>query len=65
MTATALASSIRFTDVDLRILDEAMARTGLLTRAQALRYVLRAWALAEGIEVEVPKPSKSTKKKKR
>jgi metal-responsive CopG/Arc/MetJ family transcriptional regulator len=58
--ATTTQSSIRFTEEDLTILDEVQRRTGLVSRSDALRYVLRQYAKAEGIEF-----AKATPKKKR
>lgn len=46
----------RLTDTDAALLDAAQAREGLMTRTEALRFVLRAWARAEGVKLPAPKP---------
>ncbi len=56
MATIAKASSVRFTKEDLAILVEVQRRTGLVRQADALRFVLRQYARAEGIEL--PKPKK-------
>jgi len=58
MATTAKQSSIRFMEGDLVILDEVQRRTGLVSRSDTLRYVLRQYAKAEGIELPKPKKPK-------
>jgi hypothetical protein len=54
--ATAKQSSIRFAEEDLAILEEVQRRTGLFSTADALRFVIRQYAQANGIEFGKPKP---------
>lgn len=59
--ATAKTTTMRLTSDDLAILDEARRRTGVISRSEALRVVLKRYADAEGIELSKPKPRKRTK----
>lgn len=45
-------TAFRLTDEDLAILDEAKRRSGMLSRADALRFLLRYWAKRERVDVE-------------
>jgi hypothetical protein len=59
--ATAKQSSIRFGPEDLRIIGEVQQRTGLFSMADALRFILRQYAQANGIELTAkskPKPKR-------
>lgn len=52
-------TAFRLTVEDLAIIDEAKRRSGLLSRADALRVVLRFWAERTGVDVKQltkPKP---------
>lgn len=55
MPSTMKQTAFRLTDEDVAILDEAQRRSGLITRSEALRLVLREWARASGVEVKVPR----------
>lgn len=57
-------TAFRLTDEDLAILDAAKRKSGMLSRADALRYVLRFWAERAKVDVEAltaPKPSRRKK----
>lgn len=54
-------TAFRLTAEDLAIIDEAKRRSGLLSRADALRVVLRSWADGVGFQVEAPKPKRRRK----
>lgn len=54
-------TAFRFTDEDLALLDAAKAHTGLRSRTEVLRFVLRAWSRAEGVEPPAKKPRKGSK----
>lgn len=56
--ASAKMTTIRFTPEDTFILGAVQQREGLMSRAEALRHVLRYYARAEGIEVSKPKPKR-------
>jgi hypothetical protein len=56
-------TAFRLTDTDLALLDTAQERIGLTSRTEALRYMIRQWAERSG--VELPKPKRTTTKKKR
>jgi hypothetical protein len=60
--ATAKQTSIRLTPEDVTILEEIQRRTGLLGLSDAMRFALRQYARAEGIEHAKPKPLKRPKK---
>lgn len=49
---------MRMTAEDLTILDAVQQREGLMARSEALRFVLRYYAKAEGIELVKPKPKR-------
>lgn len=59
--ATAKQTTIRFAPEDLAILDAVLERTGLFTRSDALRYIIRKFAESEGITV-VPAKAKPKKR---
>jgi hypothetical protein len=61
--ATAKTTTMRLTAEDEAILDAAQERNGLLSRSEALRYVLRHYARSESIEVSKPKPRPKPKRK--
>jgi predicted DNA-binding protein len=48
-------TAFRFTEEDLDLLDAIQKHTGVSTRVDALRAVLRTYARAEGIEVGKPR----------
>jgi hypothetical protein len=48
-------TAFRFNEEDLAILDAVQRHTGISTRTDALRAVLRSYVRAEGIEVEKPR----------
>ena len=54
--ATAKTTTMRMTADDLAILEAAQERIGLVSRSEALRFILRHYAKAEGIVVGKPKP---------
>jgi hypothetical protein len=60
--ATAKIQSIRLADEDVRILEEIQRRTGLLGYSDAMRYALRQYARAEGIDMSAPKPRQRRKR---
>lgn len=62
--ATAKTQSIRLSEEDVSILEEIQRRTGMFGLSDAMRYALRQYARAEGIEAAKPKPSKRPKPKK-
>lgn len=49
--ASAKQTTMRLSAEDLTILDAIQERTGLFTRSDALRFALRHYAKAEGIEL--------------
>jgi hypothetical protein len=52
-------TAFRFTDEELALLEVIQGHTGIRSRMEALRTVLRYYARAEGLEVEkqeLPKP---------
>lgn len=53
-------TAFRMTDEDIAILDEAKRQSGALSRAEALRVVLRFWAESHGVK---PKPRSKPKRK--
>ena len=61
--ATAKQSSIRFAEEDLAIIAEVQQRTGLFSMADALRFILRQYAQANGIDLAKPKPRPKPKRK--
>jgi len=58
-------TAFRLTDEDLALIDAAKRKSGMLSRADALRYVLRFWAEAVGVEPSKLKLAKKTKPKPR
>ena len=57
-------TAFRLTDEDLAILDAAKRKSGMLSRADALRYVLRFWAERAKVDVEtLMAPTRSRRKK--
>jgi hypothetical protein len=62
LMATAKTTTIRMTAEDLAILDAAQEKHGMVSRSEALRFVLRFYARGDGIEIGKPKPAKRTKK---
>ena len=56
-------TAFRMTEEDLVILDEAKRRTGLHTRVDALRYLLRFWA--DKVKVDVDALTSKAPKRKR
>jgi hypothetical protein len=55
-------TAFRLTEEDLALLDEAKRRSGLLSRTEALRLVLREWARSVGFELESRQPKRRSKK---
>lgn len=59
-------TAFRLTDEDLAILDEAKRRSGMLSRADALRFLLRFWAERANVDVEAltrkPRPKPKPKR---
>jgi hypothetical protein len=56
-------TAFRLTAEDEALLDEAKRRSGMLSRADALRYVLRFWAKHAEVDVDAlmaskPKPNR-------
>jgi Arc/MetJ-type ribon-helix-helix transcriptional regulator len=45
-------TAFRLNDEDLAILDEAKRKGGMISRADALRFLLRYWARREKVDVE-------------
>lgn len=62
--ATAKATTVRFGPEDLAILDEVQRRTGLFAQADVLRYVIRQYAQAQGIEI-APKQARPRRAKRK
>ncbi len=60
--ATVKQSSIRFAAEDVVVLDEVQRRTGLVSTADALRFVIRQYAQQNGIEMGKTKPPKKPKR---
>lgn len=57
-------TAFRLTDEDLAILDAAKRKSGMLSRADALRYVLRFWAERAKVDVDsLTVPKRSLRKK--
>ena len=54
-------TGFKLTDADLKLLEVAQEHYALPSRTEALRYVLRYWAQAEG--VAMPKPKRRQKKR--
>jgi hypothetical protein len=59
--ADAKVTAFRFSDEELELLDVIQGQTGIRSRTEALRMVLRYYAKAEGLDAdhskEPPKPS--------
>ena len=53
--ATVKQTAFRFTAEDLALLDAIQQHTGISSRIDALRAVIRQYVRAEGIEVGKPK----------
>lgn len=49
---TVKQTAFRLTEEDLALLEAARERAGVLSRTEALRYVLRVWARTEGVELK-------------
>ena len=47
-------TAFRFTEEELELLDVIQGHTGIRSRMEALRTVLRYYARAEGLDVEQP-----------
>lgn len=45
-------TAFRLTEEDIALLDAAKEHAGVLSRSEAFRYVLRAWARSEGIDLK-------------
>ena len=58
-------AELRLTDEDLAIIDAAKRKSGMLSRADALRYVLRFWADRTKLDVEALPKSKRLRGGKR
>lgn len=61
-------TAFRLTDEDLAIIDAAKRKSGMLSRADALRYVLRFWADRAKVDVEAlgaPRPPDRTKRRRK
>ena len=58
--ATTRQTSIRFTDDDETILLAIQERIGLVTHSDAIRFALRFWAKAEGVDTK-PKAKRAKK----
>jgi hypothetical protein len=56
-------TAFRFTDEELELLDVIQGHTGIRSRIEALREVMRHYAKSEGLEVEAKKkdPAKDSK----
>jgi hypothetical protein len=50
-------TAFRFTDEELALLEVIQGHTGIRSRMEALRTVLKYYAEAEGLDVRKPKPS--------
>jgi hypothetical protein len=53
--ATAKVTAFRFTEEELALLGVIQGHTGIRSRMEALRTVLRYYAEAEGLDVDKPK----------
>ncbi len=53
-------TAFRLTDEELVLLDVIQGHTGIRSRMEALRTVLRYYAEAKGLDVEKPEPSPKT-----
>lgn len=65
MATTIKQTAFRLTAEDLAILDAATRRSGQLSRNAALRYVLRFWADATGLDVDKLVKRKPTPKRRK
>jgi len=54
----AKVTAFRFADEELALLEAIQGHTGIKSRMEALRTVLRYYAKAEGVEVEKTPPPK-------
>jgi hypothetical protein len=52
--AQAKVTAFRFTDEELELLEVIQGHTGIRSRMEAMRTVLRYYARAEGLEVSPP-----------
>jgi hypothetical protein len=57
-------TAFRFTDEELELLEVIQGHTGIRSRMEAMRTVLRYYARAEGLEVTPPEVDPSTKPRK-
>jgi hypothetical protein len=62
MPSTIKQTAFRFYAEDLALLDAIQRHTGISTRSDALRTVMRSYARAEGISVPRPKAAKKGKR---
>ncbi len=51
-------TAFRFTEEELELLEVIQGHTGIRSRMEALRTVLRYYARAEGLEIEKPETPK-------
>ena len=58
MSPTVKQTAFRFTSEDLALLDAIQKHTGIGTRTDALRAVIREYARAQGIEVKRPRKAR-------
>jgi hypothetical protein len=54
----AKVTAFRFADEELALLEAIQGHTGIKSRMEALRTVLRYYAKAEGVKVDEPEPPK-------
>jgi hypothetical protein len=64
--AQAKVTAFRFTDEELELLEVIQGHTGIRSRMEAMRTVLRYYAHAEGLDVAAPEqaPASPTKQRK-
>ncbi|MEZ4375508.1 MAG: hypothetical protein R3B07_32150 [Polyangiaceae bacterium] len=60
--ATAKVTTMRLGPEDLAIIEQVQQRMGLFSASETVRFVLRQYALANGIELQ-PKPKPAKKRK--
>jgi hypothetical protein len=61
LMTTTKATAFRFTDEDLALLDAIQRHTGIRSRTETLRAVLRQYARSERIELGKPKRTARSK----
>jgi hypothetical protein len=63
--AQAKVTAFRFTDEELELLEVIQGHTGIRSRMEAMRTVLRYYARAEGLDVAAPEQASALPTKQR